>query len=89
MNSKVTRELGYFAFPCRCSAATRGTISKLGKRELSTPATAAASPRSLCGRCLARPHAGSSSTLLVLNLVINEADYFVLVLPGTEIEAVK
>lgn len=89
MNSKVTRELGYFAFPCRCSAATRGTISKLGKRELPAPATAAASPRCLCGRYLARPHAGSSSTLLVLNLVINEADYFILLLPGMEIAAIK
>lgn len=89
MNSKVTRELGHFAFPCRCSAATRGTISKLGKRELPTGATAAASPRSLCGCYLAHPHAGSSSTLLLLNSVINEADYFILVLPGMEIEAIK
>lgn len=92
MNSKVTRGLGCFAFPCRCAATTRATISKLAKKgRVLFPAAAAvaAPPRSHCGCYLAPAQCVSSGTFLVLNLVINEADYFILTLPVVETEAIN
>lgn len=84
MNSKVTRELGYFASLCRCSVATRRTISKLAKK--GRESSFLLPPP---GSYLVPAHCATSGTLLVLNLVINEADYLILVLPVVEIDAIN
>lgn len=99
MNSEVTRELGYFAFPCRCSAATHRTISKLDKKGAESFLLGGGggdgggegsggggdtSPVPL------RLLPGAFSLLLLhLHSVINEADCLILVHPVVEIEAIK